>query len=293
MKNKTEIAVKITDKNREKVKAILNMFKDWQEHDCLGFKYIHYYKSCWCGIDNTKKDIIKPKELKQILAIEKLKAGDYIKTTYGDIKKFEFPVFDIINFKRYATKEEIAKFEGNKELQVGKWYKHNSGSLCLVESIDESGTVYGYEISSFGVWSNYTNQDGAICLLNSIAKKSVKEATPQEVETALIKEAKKRGLTPYYDTFYFDPTLSVLYDRFGLGQKVVFYDGKWAEVIKNDDKPKVGDVCKFWDNEEDNCVIGIYKEHTGRYHTHTAVWGGFDNAKVLTQEEVIELLFKN
>lgn len=282
MKNKTEIAVKITDKNREKVKAILEMFKDWQAYDCLGFKYIHYYKSCWCGVNKTKKDIVKPKELKQILAREKLREGDYIKTTYGDIKKCDVFWFDTLSFKRYATKEEIEKFEGNKELQAGKWYKHDSGSLCLVDSIDESGNVYGYEIDTFGVWLNYTNQDGAICLLNSIAKKSVKEATPQEVETALIKEAKKRGLTPYYDTFYFDPTLSVLYDRFGLGQKVVFYDGKWEEVIKNDDKPKVGDVCKITYKEE-WCIKHLTK-------IDAKIIGAI--IEKLTQEEVIELLFK-
>ena len=75
------------------------------------------------------------------------------------------------------------------------------------------------------------------------------------------------------------------------------------EKVKQLKEPKVGDVCKFWDDDEDGFVIskiseirndsdvisrvfpyGVYK--TGNYHIQY-----YKNAKKLNQQEVIELLF--
>ena len=368
MKNKNEIAVKITDKNREKVKAILEMFGERvSSNTSLNYSYLVLDGNEWYGHGSLKLgDVniteVKPKELKQILAIEKLKDGDYvvcktglgtcilkIKNAFSDIRfsyednsvhlngdKYFGSGFCLYSFfKRYATKEEIEIIEGKKELQVGKWYKHEGGDLCLVDSFNESGDVYGYQISARCGWSNYTDKDGVTCLLNSVAKKSVKEATPKEVENALIKEAKNRGVS--YGSYVFDIKENELRikDIEGYCWCLIFNKGVWAEVIevdkfaeqkeahetgsviqykkcnttsnwvdnenpawgnnyeyriKPEDKPKVGDVVKAWDNEK-VYSIGLLESIDDYYRLKGSAYG-FNNAKVLTPEQVNELLFK-
>jgi len=62
---------------------------------------------------------------------------------------------------------------------------------------------------------------------------------------------------------------------------------------KNESKPKVGDVCKFWDYVESDFVIGILTDTFGEYPTYQVgrtAW--FRNAKKLTEQEVIDLLFR-
>lgn len=88
--------------------------------------------------------------------------------------------------------------------------------------------------------------------------------------------------------------------------KVVFVDEPsiWEDVhnptwnpkidyrIKPEEKPKVGDVVKALDSENGYHSIGVIK--------HIEDWGYFlndgmywDNAKTLTQQEAIDLLFNN
>lgn len=86
MKTKHEIAVKITDKNRRKVADILNMFGEkTYSFDTLMDKkdnYISFSESSnnsWRNYpNNTEKQEVKAKQLKQILAKQKLKVGDYV-----------------------------------------------------------------------------------------------------------------------------------------------------------------------------------------------------------------------
>ena len=77
-------------------------------------------------------------------------------------------------------------------------------------------------------------------------KQNWRLATREEIQTALIKEAKKRGYTPTnfktlvegtsgfdtdFDFSYFDDILYCM--PVGKGGAVVYEDGEWAEIITN------------------------------------------------------------
>lgn len=81
------------------------------------------------------------------------------------------------NIKEAFIREGIIE---NDKLEVGKWYKSNSGCLFNYQLEDR---VYGFFIDGRWLSKNWVWLDGNVCL-----------ATPQEVKTALINEAKKRGL---------------------------------------------------------------------------------------------------
>lgn len=80
--------------------------------------------------------------------------------------------------------------------------------------------------------------------------------------------------------------------------------GKWLDLgrgvswnpnneyrIKPEEKPKVGDVVKAWDNESDAYTVGKVIEIGGiGYFLQDDLW--WDNAKTLTQQEAIDLLFR-
>lgn len=66
--------------------------------------------------------------------------------------------------------------------------------------------------------------------------------------------------------------------------------------IKPEEKPQIGDVCKFWDNNESFYTISKLHSLTNDDFTPYVVVPGFSeykNAKKLTQQEVNDLLFKN
>ena len=72
----------------------------------------------------------------------------------------------------------------------------------------------------------------------------------------------------------------------------------WSEVceyrIKPEEKPKAGDVCKFWDTcENDSFIAKLHSISEGEFpYTVYPGYSDFMNAKPLTQQEVIDLLFK-
>ena len=133
-----------------------------------------------------------------------------------------------------------------KTLEVGKWYKGNVDfdSLIYITKLTNKG--YYNEINYYGFTFGEYNKR---CINNLGHEQSLVLATYQEVEEALINEAKKRG----YDkgvsikeclqggdynaklkngfTFSFDYGLwSYSYTN---GQNVcIFKDGKWAEIIQ-------------------------------------------------------------
>ena len=66
-----------------------------------------------------------------------------------------------------------------------------------------------------------------------------------------------------------------------------------VERLENESKPKINDVCQFWNYSESNFVIGILttiSEGDSMYECSVSTW--FENAKKLTEQEVIDLLFK-
>ncbi len=137
-------------------------------------------------------------------------------------------------YSEEILKKECPKLFDNK-LEVGKWYKTpNFGSaLYYVTAIDgKYFTAYGFNYS--GIWIDEKPQFGLSYSDDKVL------ATPQEVGTALIQEAKKRGfvdgvefITPINEflstcnsNFTFD------YDRNSLfnNSMAVFCDGKWSKI---------------------------------------------------------------
>ena len=130
------------------------------------------------------------------------------------------------DFKRLVLKENV--------LEVGKWYKDVKNSyLIYIASInDKNAMVYGFSMD--GKWIGAGK--ALIKLMHDLVL-----ATPKEIETALINEAKKRGYNP----------LSKIIDVYDneteiLGQENIFYqhdrlwynsecclfnNGIWAEII--------------------------------------------------------------
>ncbi|MGM1427931.1 hypothetical protein ACS126_01645 [Sphingobacterium lactis] len=180
-------------------------------------------------------------------------------------------------FELYLSKEEV-----KKELDIGKWYKTPQGGLyCVVSIEDKFYNAYGFSVS--GYW--FENE--------GIPKGVVgydRPATSQEVEQALIEEAKRLG---FKDKFIaYNSASNVLC---GDGERILLDStGHWSNIIEQpEEKPMVGDVCKFWDNNENDFFIAkLHSISDGEFpYTVYQGYSDFMNAKTLTQTEAIELLF--
>jgi len=126
----------------------------------------------------------------------------------------------------------------NEKFKVGKYYKYtgNNRFLFKVEKVKSNGVVgYGVLEKDGSDWV----YDWEIAM-DSIYGQYMYEATPQEVETALINEAKKRGIwnSPIINTkgdeelkdIYsktFDFKENVLWSKYGR----IFDNGIWAKAI--------------------------------------------------------------
>lgn len=121
------------------------------------------------------------------------------------------------------------------ELEIGKWYNHKEGEcLAFVEKLTNDDFIgYGFEYSK--KWKNtkgnWTNGYSGWTL-----------ATEEEVKTALIAEAKKRGFKdgvrlkcakhPDTEPLTFSKITFDSIDALGNGcWNYIFYKGKWAEII--------------------------------------------------------------
>lgn len=225
------------------------------------------------------------KELRNILAKEHLKEGDVVvvknsngkwilKLTGNNIEEFEHSIslefgtnclchFDwtIENGKliRYATEEEkellrVKSLQSQakevlkpvkKELDVGKWYKswNDSYNGYDLSYYTGTGTDYGFHYSVYWFSEQYW-------IKNTMPSEWV-EATPQEVEKALIEEAKRR--------YKVGDKLSQIYEDRSLGNRIfsnilgfqesdntlwidcdkgysscIFKNGQWATIIEQD-----------------------------------------------------------
>lgn len=281
MKNKNEVYVEVrTKKQARKLKCVLDMFgeriyrgtrkgletgKDSDGDSQFDYPYIGFDTDGeWCGFRNVSKGEVTKvsiKELRNILAADHLKEGDVcvfkdLGGEYTDIYERMSPNFKgqfeakegvYRNFIRYATEEEKALLEPNKELEVGKWYK-DPGYPKFLSIHTKDGNRYGFDI--YGKWF-----EGAGELHYS---SGYVQATTEEVEQALIEEAKRRGyksgctiksinygykirfkdiqkfslkgcsLCMYAEAVLTDSDGDTEYnDSF----ERVFQDGKWAEVI--------------------------------------------------------------
>ena len=134
-----------------------------------------------------------------------------------------------------ATLELIAEQQPKEEFEVGAWYANNGMPMSMV--------CYSGKGDGYGTWSgsNWGNS-WAIDQIDNWTK-----ATPQEIETALISEAKKRGFKEGVrfkmgDVDYgysFDSDRDFTYKgELMLGKSancghIIFRDGKWATIIED------------------------------------------------------------
>jgi len=130
-------------------------------------------------------------------------------------------------FELYFSKEEV-----KSKHQIGKWYKHKFGALFCVTSINDDGVLYGYGFDKHGHWFSFIDESSTSCACNNTAKAYTVEATHQEVEKALIEEAKRIG---FKGGFVFDDRTNILWNQQENGEeRAILSNGKWVTIIEQD-----------------------------------------------------------
>lgn len=171
------------------------------------------------------------------------------------MEKYEITKKQILELQNCNTDSKLKKWFPNAfktELEVGKWYKSNYPLLIFVEEIHHSYLVgYGFNsIEEFkkGEFCRRQNDKYEVDYKNF----NFKEATEQEVETALINEAnKKYKIGDYINGLYSKKVKCLTFESTGNGQgnvcvdsyysvwinvgngynEKVFDNGNWAEII--------------------------------------------------------------
>jgi len=191
--------------------------------------------------------------------------------------------------------------------EVGKWYilTHNPNKIFCCTSVNEIGVVYGYGFSD-GQWVEKLDHNGITCICNEEAFKYARPATNEEVQKALIEEAKRRYSVPcniyyldgvegtlrgYY--LYYSSKSNTLYATGG-SYDIVFQNGKWAKpygikvngytVTKIDNNNvKVG--CMTFEINHLKSLYNFIKNYGGIYETDGKKWKGSDILKVIEEFE--------
>lgn len=149
-----------------------------------------------------------------------------------------------------------------KEFEVGKWYKYSNGLFCISEIKRVGLRGYGFYAED---WRKYDYMQK-----NSIYGMQLTEATHQEVETALIKEAKKRGFKEGVEhsccnegsKYICKGVLMIGWGSregaiyFNKSDGLIFADGKWATIIE---EPKVKEMTMSEVNEKLGYEVKIVK----------------------------------
>lgn len=174
-----------------------------------------------------------------------------------EIQKLEKAVLDI--------QEKIKELKNEKpEFEVGKWYIGCNNFPFFITEHKKDEWVYCYGFDLDGDWfdeNQYSNRSQTS--ISNIKR----PATNEEVEAALISEAKKRGfkkgvkfdcLLNHNDVFFSDfwCTSKPSVGLWAYGQKtyngVFFKDGQWAEIIE---EPKV--IINGYEMEQDGDIISF------------------------------------
>ena len=159
---------------------------------------------------------------------------------------------DEMNRNWHSLQDQLDELKAAPVSEVGKWYKRDEDIIFVTKFDGKQISFYGYYL---GKWVGrdwmYLNTSVFI------------EATTEEVETALIEEAKRRGFKEgvifYYcnggskgiigefvdETYFYDNQL-----RFK--GSTIFENGKWAEIIT---EPKV--VVNRYEMEQDGDVVNF------------------------------------
>lgn len=231
-------------------------------------------------------------------------------------RKQLFDRFPILITESPTTATVITQTEKEQQLEVGKWYTYKDYDCDWLMNYQGEGTsCYGFNTS--GSWRNdYIMSSGL----------NWKLATYEEVQTALIKEARKRGYTANnfkslleatsgFDTnFNFTYLNDVLFCKpGGRGGAVVYKNGVWAEIIEEKEEEETQPVKLIpnrWytlkenadsilifvkDSEDESNNYGFLRDGSWfenldsgwNYNTKPQLW------REATQEEVQEAMFNH
>ena len=206
------------------------------------------------------------------------------------LKRIEALEVSLHNLVGKSPLEEV-----KKELEIGKWYKNtkSDGTLINLQTCnDNEKSGYGIHLGIWGTWGMLNHEDYIL-------------ATPQEVGEVLIKEAKWRYKVGdklskvcndgaddnrFFDlnSFVFENNHLYLESIQGLCYSYcIFKNGKWAEVLKQEQKPKVGDVVKAWDNNESNFVIGVISDIDDSLYPYDVGNTFYKNVELITDPNII------
>lgn len=202
MLRKTQVAVKITRKNRQKAIDLLSEYG--QEFN----------------IDDSAEGFLtitrKPYQ-------EKASVWEVFQEA-----PWEFKIINLTELR------EILKAEVKEEIE-GKWYvayrddthRDDQISLLFFCTHVKDNLLQGFGFNE----ERWLDEEYEWCNPWDIGG-SITKATPQEVEAALIEEAKRRGFD--YDDFVFEDLTNILWANYdsdiaGKEEKALFNNGKWNE----------------------------------------------------------------
>lgn len=282
---KTDVYVVVdTPKKAKKLKRVLDMFGEKYGirafdlfrsglYDSIEFNHSF---SIWIAttFETAEKFELKEisiKELRNILAKEHLKAGDVClfddrkgfrsigvfdkySEEYTDFLVSKVPGKDSVrygfhDFIRYATEEEKALLEPKKELEVGKWYVaswyHDPNDVIgvyLIDKINNDDVWFKYGVNiAYNYWSErdwYSKTH------------NWRLANPQEVEQALVEEARRRGHA--YIEYDYNPIENELCGISKGRLESVFCDGHWGQPVYKFTDSDVAIVERLHDTLLDN-----------------------------------------
>lgn len=164
----------------------------------------------------------------------------------------KFAIEDEINIKdsQYKIMREACTSEQNdlfdeifgkdkKALEVGKWYKNKKYDtlLCYTGGASGYGFIDGYWEKGKN-WGTFNIEDNYVIY--------TVEATEEEVKMALLKEAEKRGIKEGVKVTQINTnnmgennwvitenyTVHITNKGLYLGNICIFFNGKWAEIVK-------------------------------------------------------------
>jgi len=220
-----------------------------------GLNTIHEFSGDWFCKDNSSRNrciwrlgiyakIIKTKTMKIEVTEEKIKGY------YNDACQ---------SFKTRIEKDFPSLFKVT--LQVGKWYKTKEYENFLI-FLKKDADFSNYGFNTIGEWSNE---------LGMASRDSLTPATDEEVSTALIAEAKRRGYKKgNHKCLSFCATCNPVKSKyfFQLGDiwigetdkcNLIFERGVWAEIIK--EEPVYEWQYVYYDSEDEThgLTVGFYK----------------------------------
>jgi hypothetical protein len=164
-------------------------------------------------------------------------------------KEFILDLHNEVIWPSVKTKieKEFPQLFGNM-LEVGKWYKRLNDGVAIfnVQRPNDKSNI-GYGLNFYNKWSESFN-------IGNSSHELFRPATLEEVETALINEAKNRGFKEglYVNCLKRTEKVKISdkssfvfnfkYNRIYYGGAKIFENGKWATIIEQPTEMTVAEI---------------------------------------------------